>query len=195
MIISPIHLSCPWQTALHALQGYNSNSPLLTGLQRVFARPSHLSTRRLLSLLRTTPLYTSGAATCRAPPTEPRLLSAPHLRHRTSPRDRPDHIRPSRRPPWSSFLPVPERTRRVTLPAHRTFGSEGLHPSGSPWWETRLQNNTHIIREAWVLSLNPYYILGKPLFRPRPEVGNQAGRGIASEGHIPQQTARQKERR
>jgi hypothetical protein len=60
---------------------------------------SHLSTRRLLSLLRTAPLYTSDAATCHgAPLIEPRLPFAPHLRCLTSPQHRPDHIGLPRRP-------------------------------------------------------------------------------------------------
>jgi hypothetical protein len=45
-------------------KGHNSNSPRRAGLQCVFARPSHLYTRRILSLLRTVPLYTSAVATC-----------------------------------------------------------------------------------------------------------------------------------
>jgi hypothetical protein len=43
------------QTDLHAFQGYNSNSLLHTGHQRVFTRSSLIYTRRLLSLLRTAP--------------------------------------------------------------------------------------------------------------------------------------------
>jgi hypothetical protein len=63
--------------ALNTLQGYNSNSPRRTGLQRVLARPKHLYTRRPLSLPRTVPLYTFAAAT---------YHGAPHLRRRNSPR-------------------------------------------------------------------------------------------------------------
>jgi hypothetical protein len=55
-----------------------------------------------LSLLRTTPLYTSGATTCYgAPSTEPRLLFAPHLRRRNSPRLRPARIGLPRHPAWT----------------------------------------------------------------------------------------------
>jgi hypothetical protein len=44
--------------ALNTLQGYNSNSPRRTSLQRVFVRPKHLYTRRPLSLPRTvSPLH------------------------------------------------------------------------------------------------------------------------------------------
>jgi hypothetical protein len=71
--------------ALNTLQGYNSNSPRRTSLQRVFVRPKHLYTRRPLSLPRTAPLYTFAAATCR---------SAPHLRHRNSSRSRPGRVVP-----------------------------------------------------------------------------------------------------
>jgi hypothetical protein len=94
---------------------------------------SHLSTRRLLSLIRTAPLYTSDAATCHgAPLTEPRLPFAPHLRRRTSPRHRPDPLGVRGVPPdlpsplhWS----VPDVWHFRPI---RTFGAEGLHPSGSP---------------------------------------------------------------
>jgi hypothetical protein len=56
------------------------------------------------------------------------------------------------------------------------------------WWETRLQNNTHIIRAASMLSLNPYCILGKNPFSSAARSW-QPGRPWrnASEGHIPQQ--------
>jgi hypothetical protein len=120
MIIYPkLHLFRSWQTDLHTLQGYNSNSPPRTGLQHVFVRPSHLHTRRLLSLLRTAPLYTSGAATCYdAPSTEPRLPFAPHLRRRTSPRLRPDRIGLLRCPAWTAIPLASERTGCVVLLIH-----------------------------------------------------------------------------
>jgi hypothetical protein len=83
-------------------KGITVTPRLDTGLQCVFVRPSHLYTRRLLSLLRTTPLYTSSAATCYdAPSTEPRLLFAPHLRRRTSPRLHPALIGLPRHPAWT----------------------------------------------------------------------------------------------
>jgi hypothetical protein len=73
-----------------------------TGLQRVFVWSCHLYTRHLLSLLRTTPLYTSGAATCYGvPSTKPRPPFAPRLRHRNSPRLRPARIGLLRHPAWT----------------------------------------------------------------------------------------------
>jgi hypothetical protein len=48
-----LHLFRSRQTALHAFDGHNSNSPLRTGVQHVFARSSILYTRHLLSLFRT----------------------------------------------------------------------------------------------------------------------------------------------
>jgi hypothetical protein len=123
---------------------YPNNSPPRTGLQRVFVRPNHLYTRRLLSLLRTVPLYTSGAATCYgAPSTEPRLPFAPHLRRRTSPRLRPDRIGLPKRPAWTAFPLAPERTRRVVLLTHshlrrRKSTSFGIAEGGSCSCETTL---------------------------------------------------------
>jgi hypothetical protein len=41
MIISPIHLSCPWQTALHALQGtFPRDASCLCFVRRLFTRPA-----------------------------------------------------------------------------------------------------------------------------------------------------------
>jgi hypothetical protein len=142
--IPQLHLFCSWQTALHALQGYNSNSPPLTVLQRVFVRPSHLYTWHLLSLLRTAPLYTSDALTFHgAPLTEPKLLLAPHLRRRTSPRRRPDHVGLPRRSARPAFRPASERTRRVAFPTYphlrrRRSASFGIAKGRNCTYETTL---------------------------------------------------------
>jgi hypothetical protein len=65
--------------ALNTLQGYNSNSPRRTGLQRVFVRPKHLYTRHPLSPPRVVPsLHVGGSHVSRsaAPsvPKQPRIL-------------------------------------------------------------------------------------------------------------------------
>jgi hypothetical protein len=132
-----LHLSRSRQTTLHALQGYNSNSLPRTGLQRVFVRPSRLYTRCLLSLLRTTPRYTSDALMCHgAPLTEPRLPPASHLRRRNSPRRHTTKL---------GFRGVPHdllSALRQSAPDARcsrpicTFGAEGLQPSKPPRVET-----------------------------------------------------------
>jgi hypothetical protein len=143
----------------------NSNSPRRTGLQRVFARPNRLYTLRTLSLLRTTPLYTSVVATCHGTiSTEPRATtrtapSAPN-RPMTLPRSQgaPESPRTDRLQPRARAHP----SRGAFWPLH-TFGAEG-HPStpsapkASAIRDRRgglfLRNNAHKTQAASTLSLN-----------------------------------------
>jgi hypothetical protein len=141
--------------------------------------------RRLLSLLRTVPLYKAVVATYYgALSTEPRPTFAPRLRHRTGTRPRFGRIGLPGRPAQTALTPVSGRTRRVALlaPSHlrrrrspiRTFGTEDQRHSV----ELFLHNKTHITRAASAFSLNHRCEL-PPQIRSRAwaEPNNLAGRG------------------
>jgi hypothetical protein len=111
--------------ALHALQGNNSNSPRRTGLQRVFARPNHLYTRRTLYLLRTAPLYMSVVATCHGT-----ISREPKATTRTAPSapNRPMTL------PRSQGAPESPRTDRLQpqARAHLSRGASGPFTPSAP---------------------------------------------------------------
>jgi hypothetical protein len=130
-------------------------------------------------------------------PTQPRV--PPSDRAKAAVRAAPSAPNQSTRPPQphQAF----EVSRLIRLPpCTRAYPTRDASDPSAPsapkvcilrdrrWWETRLQNNTHIIRAASMLSLNPYCILGKNPFSSAARSW-QPGRPWrnASEGHIPQQ--------
>jgi hypothetical protein len=98
---SQLHLFRLWQTAFHTLRGYYSNSSPRASLQRVFVWPKRLYTQRLLSLLRTAPLYTSGTLTCPRAPSE-RASTTAHAAPSEPPRIRT--VPAKQHSPWSSNI-------------------------------------------------------------------------------------------
>jgi hypothetical protein len=152
--------------------------------------------RRLLSLPRTVPLYTSAVATYHDTlSAEPRPTFTPHLRRRNSPRSRFGCIGFSGRLAQTASIRKLRRTRRVALlvPSHllrrkssiRTFGTEDQHHSVGLF----LHNKTHITRAASAFSLNHH--CKTSFVDPKPRVGRNQQPGRAwqntSEDHFPQQ--------
>jgi hypothetical protein len=127
--------------ALNTLQGYNSNSPRRTGLQRVFVRPKHLYTRRPLFLPRTVPLYTFAAAT---------YHGAPHLRRRNNPRSCFGRVgfsgtsRPDRLHPRAEAHPTHGASGSSIPSAPKVIHPHFRHRRPAPFgWAVPAQQNSH----------------------------------------------------
>jgi hypothetical protein len=117
-------------------------------------------------------------AAARAAPSAPIQSSRPPRPHRAS-----EASRLIRLPPCTGAYPTrdasnpsaPSAPKVCILRDHRG-------------WETRLQNNTHTIRAASLLSLNPYCILSKnPISTAAPSWQPDRPWRNVSESHIPQQ--------
>jgi hypothetical protein len=150
--------------SIHAFQGYNGNSWLRTGLQRVFARSSPF-TRGVfyLSFVRR-PLHVRRTYVWRAPRTRLGPPHKPSLRRRSDLRRRLSHRKAPKPPIW----PLPLRRR-----ASSTSGAPGrsvpLAPkprnaeptAGKP----ALVNSTHAIQAKLSFLPNLYCIYRSPFVR------------------------------
>jgi hypothetical protein len=102
-----LHLFHSRQTALHAFQGYNCNSWLRTGLQRVFARSSPFTRGAFYLFFLRRPLHVRRAYVWRVPLTRLGPPRKPSLRRRSDSRHRLSHRKAPKPPIWP--LPVQRR--------------------------------------------------------------------------------------
>jgi hypothetical protein len=171
--------------ALNTLQGYNSNSPRRTSLQRVFVRPKHLYTRRSLSLPCTVPpLHVRRCHVSQhAAPSAPKQPMISPWSRRAS-RDVPGRLQPRAEvfSVCSAF-----GSSRPSVPKHSHPCLRLPRPARSD--RSPLHNKTHITRVALVFPSNPHrqdsLVLAEAACEPKQSARLDVDR--ASEGHFPQQ--------
>jgi hypothetical protein len=137
---------------LHAFQGYNSNSWLRMGLQRVFARPSPFTRGTFYLFFVQRPLHIRDAYVWRAPLTGLGPLHTPSLRHRSISRCRLHRRKAPRPPMW--LPPVRHSAFSSSSLLDRTAPSAPKPYNAEPTaYKSAPVNSTHAVQTKLALLL------------------------------------------